>query len=117
MRVRRARARIEAKSYNETCDDHLKGVIMSLLEVSKHTDYSGVSTPYQKRGEPKAISRKRLALLILSILMFGASASLLSVVWASTINPESPLEAARAHLGDGDIFPLICYCLSWWIYF
>ena len=62
---------------------------MALLEVSKHPDYLGVST-HQKRGEPKAIPRKRLALLILSILIFRASASLLSGVWASTLDPESP---------------------------
>ena len=34
-----------------------------------------------------------MALLVLSILMFGASASLLSGVWAATLDSESPLEA------------------------
>ena len=67
---------------------------MAFLEVSgpNHPDYSGIQTLNHKRGEPKAIPRKRLALLVLSILMFGASASLLSGVWAATLDSESPLE-------------------------
>jgi hypothetical protein len=67
---------------------------MALLEVSvsNHLDYSGIPT-HHKRGESKAISRKGLALLVFSILMFGASASLLSGVGAATLNSESPLEA------------------------
>lgn len=67
---------------------------MALLEVSasNHPDYSGIPTPYHKKGEPKAIPRKGLALLALSILMFGASASLLSGIWAATLDSESPLE-------------------------
>ncbi len=68
---------------------------MAFLEVSgpNHPDYSGIQTLNHKRGKPKAIPRKRLALLVLSILMFGASASLLSGVWAATLDSESPLEA------------------------
>jgi hypothetical protein len=68
---------------------------MAFLEVSgsNHPDYSEVSATNHKRGEPKAIPRKRLALLVLSILMFSASVSLLSGVWAATLDSESSLEA------------------------
>jgi len=68
---------------------------MAFLEVSgsNHPEYSGVSTPNHARGVSKVIPRKRVALLVLSILMFGASASLLSGVWAATLDSESPLEA------------------------
>ena len=67
---------------------------MALLEVStsNHLDYSGIPT-HHKRGESKVISRKGLALLVFSILMFGASASLLFGIGAATLNSESPLEA------------------------
>jgi hypothetical protein len=67
---------------------------MDIIEVSGSNlpSYSGNPT-HRERGKPKALSRKRLALLILSILMFGASASLLSGVWAATLDSELPLEA------------------------
>ena len=67
---------------------------MALLEVpsSSHPDFSGILT-YHKRCEPKAIPRNRLALLVLSILMFGASAAILSGAWAAILDPEAPQEA------------------------
>jgi hypothetical protein len=66
--------------------------MMALFEVSKYPDSSRVST-HKKRGAHARISSKRLALLVLSILVFRSSASLLSGVWAATLNPESSQDA------------------------
>ena len=100
MRARALRARIPLESlrvnpkYNKTCEEFLDSVSMALLEVpcSSHPDFSGILT-YHKRCEPKAIPRNRLALLVLSILMFGASAAILSRAWAAILDPEAPQEA------------------------
>jgi len=68
-------------------DEVLYGVLMAL----KHSDFLGIST-HVKKEEPEAIPRKRLVFLLLSILVFCASASLISWVWAPTSDPESPLD-------------------------